>query len=116
MKKLTLLSLCVWVISQTIAAQGTVADYNRAFLLQDKLKDKVFYSNVTPKWIGDTDYFWYVRNTPQGKIYVLTNAKQKKLTGLFDQNKLTVELTLETDKTIDANQLPVYSLKVLDSL
>ncbi|MHB9141792.1 MAG: S9 family peptidase, partial [Paludibacter sp.] len=91
MKKLTLLSLCVWFIGRSLTAQGTAGDYNRAFSLQNKLKDKVFYSDVTPKWIGDSDNFWYVRNTPQGKMYVLTNAKQKKQTGLFDQNKLAVE-------------------------
>lgn len=116
MKKLTLLSLCVWFIGRSLTAQGTAGDYNRAFSLQNKLKDKVFYSDVTPKWIGDSDNFWYVRNTPQGKMYVLTNAKQKKQTGLFDQNKLAVELTLATDKTVDANRLPFTSLKVSESL
>ena len=32
--------------------------------------DKVFYSNVNPQWIEGTHQFWYVRNTPDGRLYV----------------------------------------------
>jgi dipeptidyl aminopeptidase/acylaminoacyl peptidase len=116
MKKLTLLSFGLWLMGQSLLAQGTVESYNRAFSLQDKFKDKVFYSNVTPQWIGNSSRFWYVQNTPQGKIYVLVDAQKKTRTDLFDHNKLAVELALATDKPVDAKKLPLQSLKVTEAL
>jgi len=116
MRKLVLLTLSIWLIGHSLSAQGTVEDYNRAFSLQDKLKDKVFYSNVTPQWIGNTNSFWYVRNTPDGKIYMLTDAKKKSRTVLFDHPKLTESLSKATKKKIEIEQLTLLSLKVSANL
>jgi dipeptidyl aminopeptidase/acylaminoacyl peptidase len=92
-----------------------VESYNRAFSLQDKFKDKVFYANVTPQWIGSSGRFWYVQNAPQGKTYILIDAQKKTRTNLFDNNKLALELTLATDKPVDALKLPLQSLKVSEA-
>ncbi|ADQ79988.1 peptidase S9B dipeptidylpeptidase IV domain protein [Paludibacter propionicigenes WB4] len=116
MKKLTLLSFGLWLMGQSLLAQGTVESYNRAFSLQDKFKDKVFYANVTPQWIGSSSLFWYVQNAPQGKTYILIDAQKKTHTHLFDHNKLALELTLATDKPVDALKLPLQSLKVTEAL
>jgi len=116
MRKLVLLTLSIWLIGHSLSAQGTVEDYNRAFSLQDKLKDKVFYSNVTPQWIGNTNSFWYVRNTTDGKIYMLTDAKKKSRTVLFDHLKLTESLSKATKKKIEIEQLTLLSLKVSANL
>lgn len=116
MKKLTLLSFGLWLMGHSLLAQGTVESYNRAFSLQDKFKDKVFCSNVTPQWIGNSSRFWYVQNAPQGKTYVLVDAQKKTRTDLFDHNKLAVELALATDKPVDAKKLPLQSLKVTEAL
>lgn len=115
MKKLTLLSFGLWLMGQSLLAQGTVESYNRAFSLQDKFKDKVFYANVTPQWIGSSGRFWYVQNAPQGKTYILIDAQKKTRTNLFDNNKLALELTLATDKPVDALKLPLQSLKVSEA-
>ena len=116
MKKLTLLALVIWGIGQSLFAQGTVESYNRAYSLQEKFKDKVFYSNVTPQWIGSTDCFWYVRNTPQGKSYVVVDAKKKTRSELFDFNKLALELTLTTKRTVDVKHLTITSVNVTPAL
>ena len=69
-----------WLVAMFLSggmaiAQGTADDYRRAYALKEKFSaDKVFYSNVNPEWIGETHYFWYVRNTPDGRIYVLVDA------------------------------------------
>jgi len=119
MKKLSLLTFGIWLIGQSILAQGTVADYNRAFSLQDRLKDKVYYSNVTPQWIGNSNRFWYVRNTADGKTYMLTDAVRKTKTALFDHIKLAESLSKATNKEIKVEQLSIQSLRVsvtLDTL
>ena len=116
MKKLTLLTFSIWFIGQTLLAQGPVEAYNRAYSLQEKFKDKVFYSNVSPQWIGKTNRFWYVRSTPQGKNYVVVDAQKKTRTELFDHNKLALELALATEKTINAKQLPITTVNVSTAL
>jgi dipeptidyl aminopeptidase/acylaminoacyl peptidase len=80
------------------------------------MKDKVFYSDITPQWIGSTNRFWYINNTPQGKMYILTDAKYKTRKELFDQNKLALELSLAVDKIIDPFKIPIQKLKVSNSL
>ncbi len=119
MKKLIAMTLNAWLFSHALFAQGSVDDYQRAFSLRDKFKDKVYYSNVEPKWIGKTNKFWYIRNTPQGKIYVVVDAAKKSRTELFDHQKLAKQLASASGKTVDANKLPIQSLSVnpaLDSL
>jgi len=116
MKKRTLLSLA-FVFSITILySQGTTVDYNRAFSLQDKMKDKVFYSDIIPQWIGSTNRFWYVNNTPQGKMYILIDARNKTRKALFDQYKLALKLSVTVDKIIDPFKIPIQKLRVSNSL
>jgi dipeptidyl aminopeptidase/acylaminoacyl peptidase len=116
MNKFILLSISFWITCLSVYAQGTTEDYNRAFSLENRLKDKVFYSNITPRWIGSTDRFWYIRNAPQGKMYMLADAKNKTRKELFNQNKLALELSLAVDKIIDPFKLPIQKLKVSNSL
>ena len=73
------LSIAMLLSGGMAFAQGTVDDYNRAYALREKFSaNKVFYSNVTPQWIEGTHQFWYVRNTPEGRIYVSVNADKKR--------------------------------------
>ena len=72
------LSIAMLLSGGMAFAQGTVDDYNRAYALREIFSaNKVFYSNVTPQWIEGTHQFWYVRNTPEGRIYVSVNADKK---------------------------------------
>ncbi|HEY6913085.1 MAG TPA: DPP IV N-terminal domain-containing protein [Paludibacter sp.] len=116
MKKGTLLTLTIWLIGQSLFAQGTVEDYNRAFSLTDRLKDKVFYSNVTPQWIGKSDRFWYIRYTPQGKTYMLVDAQKKTRTALFDHMKLAETLSKVMGKTVDVEQISLPNLRISTNL
>ena len=116
MNKIVFLFILGWISCINMKAQGTSDDYNRAFTLENRLKDKVFHSNVTPQWIGSTNRFWYINNTPQGKMYVLVDAQNKTRKPLFDQNKLALELGLSSDKPVEASKLPIQNLKVSNSL
>lgn len=72
-----------WLVAMFLSggmaiAQGTADDYRRAYALKEKFSaDKVFYSNVNPQWIEGTHQFWYVRNTPDGRLYVSVDADKK---------------------------------------
>lgn len=94
-------------------AQGTAEDYRRAFSLREKYgSSKVFYSGVRPTWIAETDSFWYVRNTPEGRVYVLVDAEKKQRTELFDHKALADALAKATGKSVEAGNLYLDWLSV----
>lgn len=101
-------------------AQGTVDDYNRAYSLRDKFSsNKVFYSNVNPEWIEGTHQFWYVRNTPEGRVYVSVNADKKGRKELFDHSSLASALGKASGKEVKPEALTLERLsvnKTLDTL
>ena len=90
----------------SLMAQGTLEDYQRAYDLPKKFNSgKVYYSNVDPKWIDGTNCFWYIRNSPNGKEYVLVDAKKKSRKPFFDQEKLAERLAEQTGTAVKADQL-----------
>lgn len=101
-------------------AQGTVEDYNRAYSLRDKFNNnKVFYSNVNPEWIEGTHQFWYIRNTPEGRIYVSVNADKKGRKELFDHKQLANTLAKASGKEVKPEAISLerlYVNKTLDTL
>ena len=102
----TILSLTLLAcFSMPLLAQGTVEDYKRAFAQRAKYSGKVYYDNVQPSWIGGTHHFWYVRNTPEGRIYSLVNADKQKRTELFNHEKLAKALKEATKRDYRANAL-----------
>lgn len=111
MKKHFFLLLTI-AINISLFAQGTEDDYKRAFSLEERLKDKVFYSDVAPQWIKKTDKFWYIRRTPERNIYMLVDAKNKTRIELFDHIKLAKLLSSASNDSINPNKLPIFSIKV----
>jgi len=94
-------------------AQGSVDDYKRAYSLSKKFgRDKVLYSDVNPQWIKGTHSFWYIRNTPEGRIYVVTDADKKVRKELFDHKKLAESLTRLSGDTVKANRIFLENLMV----
>ncbi len=105
-----ILSTC---LSGRIMAQGTVEDYRRAFALQEKFSaSNVYYSNVRPHWVKGTHRFWYVRHTPEGRVYVMVDAQTKKRTTLFDHPALAQALTKASQKKVEANAMHLERLSV----
>ena len=88
-------------------AQGTVEDYKRAYSLRGKFtSDKVYYSGVSPRWIGGTHTFWYVRHTPEGDRYVKVDADKQTRTDLFNHDKLAEALkSIQFDFYMDGKQI-----------
>lgn len=98
-------------------AQGTAEDYRRAYALREKFgANKVFYSNVNPQWIEGTHHFWYVRNTPDGRIYVAVDADKKRRKELFDHPRLAAELSAASGKEIKPGALALERLSVTKGL
>ena len=111
------LSIAMLLSGGMAFAQGTVDDYNRAYALREKFSaNKVFYSNVTPQWIEGTHQFWYVRNTPEGRIYVSVNADKKSRKELFDHKRLASALSNASGKEVNPEAIQLERLRVNPSL
>ena len=105
--------LFLYLVETYAMAQGTVADYKRAYELRAKYRNgQVFYDRVSPQWIDSTHCFWYVRNTPEGDKYVKVDAEKTSRAPLFDETKLGVALGKETGKEIDIRKLPLRDCQV----
>ena len=115
--KLGLLLIAMLLNGGMAIAQGTVEDYNRAYSLRDKFSsNKVFYSNVSPEWIEGTHQFWYIRNTPEGRIYVAVNADKKGRKELFDHKQLANTLGKASGKEIKPEAINLEWLRVNKTL
>ena len=111
------LSVAMLLCGGMAIAQGTVEDYNRAYSLREKFSaNKIFYSNVTPTWIEGTHQFWYVRNTPEGRMYVSVNADKKGRKELFDHSRLADALTKASGKEVKSSAINLERLHVNKSL
>ena len=106
-----------WLVAMFLSggmavAQGTVDDYRRAYALKEKFSaDKVFYSNVDPQWIEGTHQFWYVRNTPDGRLYVSVDADKKARKELFDSHRLAKALGAASGKEVKPEALALGRLR-----
>ena len=117
LNKLGLLMIAMLLNGGMAIAQGTVDDYNRAYSLRDKFSaNKVFYSNVNPEWIEGTHQFWYVRNTPEGRIYVAVNADKKGRKELFDHKQLASTLGKASGKEVKPEAINLERLRVNKTL
>ncbi len=103
------------LVAGSAVAQGTAEDYKRAYSLRGKFtSDKVYYSGVSPRWIGDTHTFWYVRHTPEGDRYVKVNADKQTRTDLFNHDKLALALTKNIGREVNGKRLGLQNLSVND--
>ncbi len=88
-----------------LASQWTTAKIDKA----------VFDLGVTPHWLETSDRFWYSYETRDGKRYWLVDPAKKSKAVLFDNAKLAAMLTAATLVPMDAQHLPIKTLKAIKS-
>lgn len=100
----------------TLSGQGTVADYNRADSLASRYRNMSYYSNVSPVWAGESNYFSYETYSPEGKVFILVDPVKKTKREAFNTLKLSKELAKQAGKEIKDNDLPISNVKFNDDL
>ncbi len=86
-----------------------------------KINKLVFDTSVTPHWLELSDRFWYSYETRDGKRWYLVDptgggrpgARASKAP-LFDNAKLAAQLAAATLVPMDAQHLPIKSIKVVN--
>lgn len=56
-------------------AQGTKEDYERAYSLPEKIKDKVWYAPTGFTWLEKENRFWYKGLSSLLRFYILLSTK-----------------------------------------
>ncbi|MGD2217444.1 MAG: DPP IV N-terminal domain-containing protein [Gemmatimonadales bacterium] len=90
------LSLAALVLVGCTAAyaQGTREDYQRAErFLRPSVDSLVLNERVAPNWIAETDRFWYRRELPDGKQFLLVDPDQNTRDPAFDHERLAAGLS-----------------------
>ncbi len=102
-------ALMTWMGFGALAQQVTRADYQRIDTLA-KISDLVYGRGISPNWIGETHYFWYLNHEKEGDVFYLVNAENGKKVPAFDASKLAKALAKATGKAIKADRLPFTRL------
>jgi dipeptidyl aminopeptidase/acylaminoacyl peptidase len=85
-----------------------------------KIGKLIFDTAVTPHWLEFSDRFWYSYETREGKRYVLVDPASAKpgaralKAPLFDNAKLAAALAAATLVPMDAQHLPIKSIKFIN--
>ena len=107
--------LCVGLLAcLSVASQGKIDDYNRAYALKSKYGGKVYYDRVEPVWIGGDNLFWYVRYTPDGNHYVKVDVRRKKRSPLFNHEKMGRQLSAVVERRVDSHHLDLRQCRLND--
>ncbi|MCC8119829.1 MAG: S9 family peptidase [Bacteroidales bacterium] len=93
--------------------KATAEDYRRAAEISKRYSiDKVTRSGVEPRWLGESNCFWYSCRTREGRDYVMVDAAKQKRTPLFDKKTLARQLSASIGKEVNADSLVLSFLEV----
>ncbi|HEX2630228.1 MAG TPA: DPP IV N-terminal domain-containing protein [Chitinophagaceae bacterium] len=111
---LALTCLLLYIIvpaQQSAPAKGNYALAGR--FSPSKVNKMLFSTAVDPHWLKNSDRFWYVYETREGKYWYIVDAARANKRELFDRNKLAAEITRIVKDPFDAQHLPILNLKFI---
>ena len=76
-----------------------------------KVSKLVFDTTVTPRWLENSDKFWYAYQTRDGRKFYFVDPMKKAKTPLFDHAKMAAVLTSITRIPYDAQHLPFTNVR-----
>jgi dipeptidyl aminopeptidase/acylaminoacyl peptidase len=71
----------------------------------------VFSTSVDPHWLKQSDRFWYVYETPQGRKWYIVDPSKGEKRVMFDNEKLAAQLTNIVKDPFDAQHLTIDSMR-----
>lgn len=98
-----------------IHAQGTLADYERAAGLRDKLQALAINIPGNVTWISDTGRFWYRKTVQGGSEFEIVEAGTGAKQPAFDHARLAASLSAASGKSFRATTLPFETFTFADN-
>lgn len=108
---IVVLFFCGCVVSQTVPAQGTQADYERANGLKAKYESAAIDIAGPATWIGNTHRFWYRKLSKGVYEYLILDADTLQKKTAFDHAKIATALSKLLGSTLKANDLQLGGLR-----
>jgi dipeptidyl-peptidase-4 len=115
-RMLTLLVMLVFSVGQIFSQQVPVtkANYELAARFSPKKIEKmVFSTSVDPHWLKNSNRFWYVYESREGKKWVVVDPVRMSKTPMFDNDKLAAALTRIVKDPYDGQHLNIENLKLV---
>src|SRR5689334_1419172 len=95
----------ITLLTPSLFAQGTKADFERAASLARRADGKVFRSVVKPEWLSGGDAFWYRVETGAGTWeFVFVDCVKGTRAPAFDHAKLGAALAQASPAGKDGQQ------------
>jgi hypothetical protein len=110
----TALFCCLLVLPLAVYGQGTVADYEKATTLRNKVQGLVAGIPERANWIGKSR-FWYRKSVKGGNEFVLFDAETVARKAPFDHEKLAASLSNASGETYTAITLPFSTFTFTDN-
>ncbi len=108
--------LLVLQATVTTQGQGAAVDYQRAErFLGNAMRELAYDGMVAPRWLGTSGRFWYVKDGPAGKEFLIADPAQNTRTPAFDHDKLAAAASRVAGRTLTARALPFDRLRFRDN-
>lgn len=114
MKKFILLSVWVLLAFAVTAQQTPVTKANYALAARfspKKLGKMIFSTNVDPHFLKNSDRFWYMYETTEGKKWYIVDPVKGEKKVLFDNADLAAKITRIVKDPFDAQNLGLDSMR-----
>ena len=109
-----LAAAAVW-LPEPALAQGQRADYARAEqFLNDDIRKLAYDGQVDAHWMPGTSRFWYVKDAPDGKEFLIVDAVSGTRSPAFDRQRLAAAMTRVTNQRYDPRALPFNDVRFMD--
>ncbi|MXX36076.1 MAG: prolyl oligopeptidase family serine peptidase [Gemmatimonadetes bacterium] len=79
-----------------------------------RIGDLLHSTSVQPRWVGDTQKFWYQWENSGGTHYYLVDPERGTKTEIFDNDRIAAELTRITLDPWDAQHLPIRGIRFIN--
>jgi dipeptidyl aminopeptidase/acylaminoacyl peptidase len=112
---LLILPLLFGAAQSPVAAQGTLADYQRAAGLAKQYEGKALNIVDPVGWIEKTSRFWYRKSVKGGHEFILVDAETRSKAPAFDAQKLAAALWLATGQKYEPLHLPFSTIKFVEN-
>jgi dipeptidyl aminopeptidase/acylaminoacyl peptidase len=112
---MALTAICIAQAPAVGFGQGGPVDYQRAErFLGGAIRELAYDGVVTPRWIGDSGRFWYVKDGPGGREFVIANPANDTKTPAFDHDRLAAAASRAGGRIYSARNLPFDRLRFSD--
>ncbi len=111
---LTFSILFLFLCPRLSAQNQPSPNYDLAARYSPKQLDKmVFSTRVSPHWLKQSDRFWYVYETSEGKKWYLVDPARSSKKELFDNVQIAADMSRLTGDPFDAQHLNIAKLKFI---